>query len=224
MVKVTLSVGNPRDPKPTWRWTYPSGDQTPVVQIGGVVEFPICSRCGDLVPRLASERVPGFGKVSFERKNDSWIVRYIQNLVIPSRLPWVETIPVEIGRVVFGAFTREGRADIPVRIEGESPPPPTWSWIFLTPENVAFNGTTRFDLCDSCADLEVRVTVRPQLGSVAVELDAERGRWVATYTHNPAIDSNSTGDGFGLEIGRPGETGGFTVLDSTRVALAISVQ
>lgn len=223
-VKITLSVGNPRDPKPTWRWSYPSGDQTPVVQIGGVAEFPICSRCGDLVLRLDPERVPGFGRVSFERKNDNWIVRYIQNGMVPPRLPFVDTIPVEIGRIVLGAFTREGRADIPVRIEGESPPPPTWSWIFLTPENVAFNGTTRFDLCDSCGDLEVRLTVLPQLGSVAVELDAERGRWVATYTHNPAIDSNSTGDGFGLEIGRQGETGGFTVLDTTRVALAISVQ
>lgn len=224
MVKVTLSVGNPRDPKPTWNWNYPSGDQTPVVQIGGVAEFPLCNRCGDLVLRLDPERIPGFGKVNFERKNDNWIIRYIQSGVVPPRLPWTDTIPVEIGRTVLGVFTREGLADIPVRIEGVSPPPPTWSWIFQTPQNVTYGGTSRFDLCDSCGDLEVRVTVPPQLGSVAVELDAERARWVATYTHNPAIDSGSTGDGFGLEIGRPGETGGFTALDTTRVALAILLQ
>jgi len=222
-VKVTLLVGNPRDPKPTWKWTFPTGDQTPVVQIGGVAEFPICSRCGDLVIQFGPERVPGYGRVSFERKNDNWVMRYIQDGRVPPRLPWTETTPVEIGRVVLGRFTREGRADIPVRIEGEAQP--QWSWIFRTPESVARNGTTRFDLCDSCGDLEVRLTAtRPQLGSVTVELDAARGRWVATYIHNPLIDSTSTSDGFGLEIGNLNESGGFTVLDTTRVALALVVQ
>jgi hypothetical protein len=64
----------------------------------------------------------------------------------------------------------------------------------------------------------------PQLGSVSVELDAPRNRWVATYAHNPLIDSPSTSDGFGVEIGRLEGSDIFTVIDSTRVALDIQLQ
>jgi hypothetical protein len=97
------------------------------------------------------------------------------------------------------------------------PPPPTWSWIFETPETVLLGGDTQFDLCDGCGDLEVRVTVEPQSGAVVVKLDLERNRWVAIYSHNPA--SELTGDGFGVEIGTRDVEGVFTPLDATRVSL-----
>jgi hypothetical protein len=223
-VKVTLNIKNPRDPSQTWKWTYPTGDQTPVAQIGGMVEFAVCNRCGDATVRLDPERRPGYGKAIFVRKNDSWLVRYTQNGLVPPRLPWTDLIPVEIGRTVLGAFNREGRADVPVRIVGETPPPPTWSWIFRTPEAVAWNATTRFDLCDSCGDLQVRPTVLPQLGTVTIELDAPRNRWVAIYVHNKDLNPGVTGDGFGVEIGRLEGSDIFTVIDTTRVALDIQLQ
>jgi len=222
MTKVTLSVKSPRDPGGSWKWTFPTGEATPVVQIGGTAEFPICNKCQDMVLRVNPEQQPGFGRVTLEKKNDQWRGTFFQNGLLPPRLPWDDRISVEIGRIVLGAFKKEGGAEITVRIEGE--PQPTWSWIFRTPEVVARNATTRFDLCDSCGDLQVRATVLPQLGSVSVELDAPRNRWVATYAHNPLIDSPSTSDGFGVEIGRLEGSDIFTVIDSTRVALDIQLQ
>jgi hypothetical protein len=217
--KVTLAVGNSRSPNQQWKWIIPGGEEAPVVQIGGIAEFPVCNKCGDLVLQVNPELRPEFGRVTFERGIDRWYVRYTQNGLVPRELPFVETLALEIGRNVAGAFQREGRAEIPIRIEGTAPPP-TWSWIFRTPENVAQNGVTQFDLCDGCSNLEVRVTVEPQLGSVTVKADAETDRWVATYTHTPG---GQTGDGFGVEIGSRDEEGLFTPLDTTRVILTILI-
>jgi hypothetical protein len=223
-VKVTLNTKNPRDPKTSWNWTFPSGDQTPVVQIGGMVEIPVCNRCGDVTIRVNPELRPGYGRVSFVRKNDSWLVRYIQNGAVPPRLPWTDLIPVEIGRTVLGALNREGGADVPVRIEGATPPPPTWSWIFRTPEVVAANATTRFDVCDSCGDLQVRLgATTPRFGTVTFELDAPRNRWVAVYAHNPMLDPPFSDDGFGVEIGRLEGSDVFTVINSTRITVNVQL-
>lgn len=217
--KVTLAVGNSRLPNQTkWIWTPPGPEATPVVQIGGFAEFPVCNKCGDLVLRVDPELLPQFGRVTFERGIDRWFVRYTQNGLIPNELPYVETLAIEIGRNVLGAFQREGRSEIPIRIEGTAPPP-AWSWIFESPERVLMGGNTQIDLCDNCAGFEVRVTVEPQAGSVAVKLDTVRNRWVATYSHNPASDF--TGDGFGVEIGTRNAEGVFTAIDSTRLSLTI---
>ncbi|MFN2378358.1 MAG: Ig-like domain-containing protein [Candidatus Binatia bacterium] len=217
-VKATIGVGNSRLPGNKWKWNIPSGEETPVVEIGGIAEFPVCNNCGDLVLRIDPERQPGFGKVTFERVKDRWLARYVQNGSTPRELPYLDILALQIGRTALGAFQREGSAEIPVRIVGTEPPPATWSWIFETPERVLVASETQFDLCDSCGDLEVRVTVEPQSGEVAVRLDTERDRWVATYSHNPA--SELAGDGFGVEIGSINEAG-FTPLDATRVSLFV---
>ena len=224
MKKATLIVSNLRDPKKTWNWIYPTGAETRVVQIGGTAAFPVCNKCDDLVLRLDPERPPGFGRVTLERKNAQWVGLYVQNGVFPPELPYEDMVNVEIGRIVLGVFKPEGSGEIPIRIEGELPPPPSiWSWIFNSPESALFGSTTSFDLCDSCGGgLEVQVTTLPQLGMVTVEFDAARGRWVATYIHDPTSDTSVNRDSFGVRIGRRGTTGGFIVEDETSVNLSLN--
>ncbi len=222
-VKVTFSVsGNRRAPPPKWKWTIPAGETTPEVQIGGKAEFYVCNNCGDMMLRVVTQRDPGYGKITFERGIDRWLLSYVQDGRFPPELPYLDVVKIEIGRNVIGGFQREGLVDVPVRIVGlVPPPPPTWSWIFRSPETVNQLAETRFDLCDNCGDLEVRTTVDPQLGTVLVSLDVERKRWVATYKHTVA--SGVIGDGFGVEIGKlTGDQ--FTQLGTSRVTLNIAVQ
>ena len=148
--KVTLSVGNPRDPasRPTINLGNSTGGtvpvlqnpvaqipamkipvmqipavQIPVVQIGGFADFPVCSKCGDSVVQLDPRRRVGFGRVSLARKNDQWIAHYVHNGLVPPNLPYVDTVSVSIGRNLLGVFTPERSANISVRIEGTAPPP-----------------------------------------------------------------------------------------------------
>lgn len=222
-VKATLVVDNPRDPRPFWTWNFPTGEQTTVVQVGGQADIPVCNKCGDTLVRIDPERLPVYGKVTLvlDREKDRWIMRYIQNGIIPRPLPHVETVQIEIGRMFLGVFQREGSAGVPVRIEGEAPPPPpAWAWTFENPERVPRPSPTRFDLCENCSDLEVRITVQPDWGNVVLDRNVETGQWFATYSYDFASDFLATGDGFGVEIGQlAGDV--FTRLDATRVSISI---
>jgi hypothetical protein len=217
--RIYINVGNSRYQPPTWTWNYPTGTEMPVAEIGGIAEFPVCNKCGDLVLRVDPEVLPRYGRMTFQLDKDRWIGRYTQNGLAPPTLPDEDYVMLELGRMILGVFQREGRAEIPVRIVGDVPPP-AWSWIFRTPEPVLYGSTTQFDLCDNCQDYEVRVTVEPESGSVVVRLDPERNRWVAAYTHDPA--SELIGDGFGVVIGQvSGDL--FLPIDSTRVSLSIGL-
>ena len=222
--KITVQVGELKFLPPAtpnrWEWNYPEGEDAPTVEIGGVVEFPVCNFCGDRVVRTNPELPPVYGEVTFLKVEDRWNGRYVQNGETPALLPYLDSISVQIGRAYRSVFQMEGEAAIDVYVKGDRPA--DWSWIFRDPEFVSQSAPTTFDVCDNCADLVVRVNVPPEYGRVTLEPDAGRGRWVATYEYTTGGTSIPTSDVFSVEIGEENATGEFRSLGVARISVSFS--